>query len=131
MGKQRWIAWGIICGVLFWHVALAPSVHAVATATPAAPGIADSERSCADIYNEITALLKRKDKLQNSFFSSRYNRAAAYAASTFTDVVVYPAVAYLGLATVIYFYGHAQVPTVRERIETLRTVSAQRLCFVK
>ena len=110
---------------------LAPDARAATTGAPTTFGIADRERSCADIYNEITMLLKQKNKKQNSFFSNRYNRAAAYAASTFTDVLVYPALAYLGVATIIYFYNHAQVPDLRDRIETLRTVSAEKLCFIK
>lgn len=131
MIRQRLVRWAIVCVLLVGHLALPPSTQAAAGGTPTTPGIADLERSCAAIYNEITLLLKQKDNHQSSFFSSRYNRAAAYTASTFTDVVVYPALGYLAFATVVYFYKHAQVPDLRERIETLRTVSAQKLCFIK
>lgn len=122
MNTRGWIGGVVILGVLAGQPG---SVHA-ATVTPV-----DAARSCADIYNEITMLLKRKDGLGNSFFSSRYNNAAAYAASTFTDFIVYPSAAYLGIATVVYYYKHSRVPGVRERIENLRAVSAAKLCFVK
>jgi len=131
MIRQRLVRLAVICGLLVGPLALSPSVQAAAAGTPTTSDVPDLERSCAAIYNEITMLLKQKDNHQNSFFSSRYNRAAAYTASTFTDVVVYPALAYLAFATVVYFYKHAQVPDLRERIETLRTVSAQKLCFIK
>lgn len=87
--------------------------------------------SCPEIYNEITALIEQKRADEATFLSDENTRIASYAASTYTPLLLYPGLAYLGYSSVQYVQRRARVSSLRQRINTLRALVADKRCFIK
>ncbi len=98
---------------------------------PSAPLAAAEPTSCEAISLEISALLARQREAEVSFWSDPRHRAAAIGATSFTPVLVYPALVYLTVKSAPRLTGPDVGDHLRAELGRLRQLSAGRRCFAE
>lgn len=98
---------------------------------PSVPPAAAEPSSCEAISLEISALLARQRGTEVSFWSDPRHRAAAIGATSFTPVVVYPALVYLAVKSAPRLTGPDVADDLQAQLDHLRQLSAGRRCFAE
>ncbi len=103
-----------------------PYTESTAEPVPSEPVRLVSEKSCTELYLEITDLLDRKHAAEAGFWDDQKNRLAGAAGAVFK-----PALFYLGYSAIRHFQEKEQTFDSRARIAQLRAASADKQCFVQ
>ena len=85
----------------------------------------DIDKTCVELYLEITALLDQRNDARAGYWSDSKNQLAGAASTVFK-----PAVLYLGYSAIQHLQTTEASSEVGPRVRKLRTVSADKRCFV-
>lgn len=103
-----------------------PYSESASEAIPNEPLRPDSEKSCTELYLEITDLVEQKHAGEAGYWDDRKNRLAGA-----TGAVFQPALFYLGYTAIRHFQEKEKTVDSRGRIAQLRAASADKQCFVQ
>ena len=103
----------------------APTAHADPSSSTTVPRRVDADKSCQQLYLEITALLELRYATEAGFWNDQKNQVASVTGNFFK-----PAWFYLGYAAVRHLHAQEGSFDARKRIAELRTASADKMCFV-
>ena len=84
------------------------------------------ERSCVDMYREVTELIPRTQPYAQDFYSDPRNEAIGVA-----GLILRPAFALWGYTAVSRYVDRQRTEVVKERIAALRGAMADKQCFVR